>query len=45
MRAINLLVDWDEKTWNTFFDIILDWEPVLRQISALENEENDSTLS
>jgi len=39
------MVDWDEKTWNTFFDIILGWEPVLRQIGALENEENDTTLS
>jgi len=31
-RAINFVVDWDEKTWNTFIKIVLDWEPILREI-------------
>lgn len=44
-RAINFVVDWDEKIWNTFFDIILVWEPILRQISALKDDENDTNLS
>lgn len=40
-RLIFLLVDYDEKFWNTFFDIILGWEPVLRQTAELDNGKND----
>jgi hypothetical protein len=30
-----------EKTWNTFFETILDWEPVLREIFEEREGEND----
>ncbi len=32
LGLIFLLVDYDEKTWNTFIDIVLKWEPTLREI-------------
>jgi len=35
------LVDPDQKSWNSFFEIILGWEPVLRQISEIKNVEEE----
>jgi len=34
------LVDWDEKTWNTFIEIVLEWGPILREIYSQENIDN-----
>jgi len=32
------LVDLNLETWNTFFDIVLDWEPKLREIYKEQKE-------
>jgi hypothetical protein len=37
-----LLVDPNDKFWNTFFDIILEWAPTLKQI--YQPEENNNKL-
>jgi hypothetical protein len=33
----SLLVDQNEIFWNTFFDIILEWAPILKQIYEIED--------
>ena len=35
--AVQKLVDQSLKTWNTFFDIMFEWEPKLRQIYEKED--------
>jgi len=40
LRLIFLLVDPGHKNMELFFDIILSWEPVLRQIGEIKDEED-----
>lgn len=38
-RLVILLVDSDEKTWNHFFDFVLEWEPKLKAVYSDRHEE------
>lgn len=41
--AVNLLVDPDDFFWNPFFEVILDWAPILKQIYETDDNKLDDS--
>ena len=34
------MVDSDDKTWNTLFDLVLEWAPILKQVYEEQKTED-----